>query len=262
MELVFFILFLLMDGFFWYLEARSWWTFEFYIWCTSSTESIKIIKKIVRSRSTNHVWSHGLQSRNRWWNHWSQSFPLLLLLLLLPLLLPSTTTTTNCCRRSSLKRKKLIHLYFLFHLQILSHCAPYLGGLSPFTFGLFHPSEKIRYLCVEWVHRLESHLTGQRFFQGLNTFQKLAYQRLAHTFFQSLGDQVTKDDDDDHRQNQVDLIPSFPMDANLGAHEDTYVIFGDWRDQNLPDIVCFPFAFIGLIWIKCFFNWSLVMYGL
>ncbi|KAG0139168.1 hypothetical protein CROQUDRAFT_666834 [Cronartium quercuum f. sp. fusiforme G11] len=68
-------------------------------------------------------------------------------------------------------------------VEILSHTPPYLGGLSPFTFGLFHASERIRNLSVEFIRRIESHPTGQKFFQGLNSFPKLAYQRLAHYLY-------------------------------------------------------------------------------
>lgn len=64
--------------------------------------------------------------------------------------------------------------------QILSHAPPYSGGLSPFGFGLHHTSEKIRNLTVEFIRKIESNPTGQKFFQSLNLFHKLGYQRLAH----------------------------------------------------------------------------------
>ncbi|KAI8461707.1 docking domain of Afi1 for Arf3 in vesicle trafficking-domain-containing protein [Phakopsora pachyrhizi] len=67
--------------------------------------------------------------------------------------------------------------------EVLAHLPPYLGGLLPLTFGLFHPSEKIRILALELVRKLESHQTGQKFFQSLNSFHKLAYQRQAHYHF-------------------------------------------------------------------------------
>ncbi|EGG11879.1 uncharacterized protein MELLADRAFT_32967 [Melampsora larici-populina 98AG31] len=71
-------------------------------------------------------------------------------------------------------------------IEILSYAPHYLGGLSPFTYGLFHSSEIIRSLCVEFIRRIESHPTGQKFFQGLNTFHKLAYQRLAHYMYKRI----------------------------------------------------------------------------
>lgn len=71
-------------------------------------------------------------------------------------------------------------------IEILSYAPHYLGGLSPFTYGLFHSSEIIRSLAVEFIRRIESHPTGQKFFQGLNTFHKLAYQRLAHYMYKRI----------------------------------------------------------------------------
>ncbi|OAV92008.1 hypothetical protein PTTG_03586 [Puccinia triticina 1-1 BBBD Race 1] len=65
-------------------------------------------------------------------------------------------------------------------LEVLSWLPSYLGGLLPLSFGLFHPSKKIRGLSVELVRKFEAHPIGQKFFKSLNHFNKLAYQRLAH----------------------------------------------------------------------------------
>ncbi|MBW0532027.1 hypothetical protein O181_071742 [Austropuccinia psidii MF-1] len=68
-------------------------------------------------------------------------------------------------------------------IEALACLPPYLGGLLPLGFGLFHPSKRIRGLAVDLIRRFEAHQVGQKFFQGLNTFHKLAYQRLAHDHF-------------------------------------------------------------------------------
>ncbi|KAA1094111.1 hypothetical protein PGT21_010064 [Puccinia graminis f. sp. tritici] len=65
-------------------------------------------------------------------------------------------------------------------VEVLSWLPSYLGGLLPLSFGLFHPSKKIRSLSVELIRKFEAHPIGQKFFKSLNHFNKLAYQRLAH----------------------------------------------------------------------------------
>ncbi|KNZ47011.1 hypothetical protein VP01_675g14 [Puccinia sorghi] len=65
-------------------------------------------------------------------------------------------------------------------IEVLSWLPSYLGGLLPLSFGLFHPSRKIRRWSVELIRKFEAHPIGQKFFKSLNHFNKLAYQRQAH----------------------------------------------------------------------------------
>ncbi|KAF3937249.1 hypothetical protein ABW19_dt0210386 [Dactylella cylindrospora] len=52
------------------------------------------------------------------------------------------------------------------------------NGIFPVAFGLFHPSQKVRFAVVELLERINSHMAGRHFFNNMNRFQKLAYIRL------------------------------------------------------------------------------------
>ena len=56
------------------------------------------------------------------------------------------------------------------------------GGLLPLGFGLLHPQAEIRSAMVDFFLRLCGHPVGRVFVQSLNTFQRLAFARLAFAF--------------------------------------------------------------------------------
>ncbi|KAM0746057.1 spindle pole body interacting protein [Meredithblackwellia eburnea MCA 4105] len=63
-------------------------------------------------------------------------------------------------------------------IAILAYLPPYLGGLLPLAFGLFHPSELARNATLDLFDALSIHPTGRKFLSSLNAFHKSAYLRL------------------------------------------------------------------------------------
>lgn len=132
-------------------------------------------------------------------------------------------------------------LYFFFWVdkwlfKILSHAPLYLGGLSPFAFGLFHPSERIRQLSVEFIRRIESHPAGQKFFQGLNAFHRLAYQRQAHYLYKTQNRLSTRVhgmmDGFDGLSSFSDQSFEKPFDED-GGDQDEFGMMEDWDGCNV-----------------------------
>ncbi|KAK6537845.1 hypothetical protein TWF694_010747 [Orbilia ellipsospora] len=52
------------------------------------------------------------------------------------------------------------------------------NGIFPIAFGLFHPSQKVRFAVVELLEKISTHMAGRHFFNNMNRFQRLAYIRL------------------------------------------------------------------------------------
>ncbi|EPQ26928.1 uncharacterized protein PFL1_05563 [Pseudozyma flocculosa PF-1] len=65
-------------------------------------------------------------------------------------------------------------------VELLSLVPLHAGGLLPLGFGLFHPSLSVRGAMVDFFLRLSSHPVGKKFVQSLNTYQRLAFARLAN----------------------------------------------------------------------------------
>ncbi|CAG8614057.1 4479_t:CDS:2, partial [Dentiscutata heterogama] len=62
-------------------------------------------------------------------------------------------------------------------IEFLSYLPQNQGGLFPIGLGLFYPLKTVRDNTIELFNRLNSHATGSKFIQSLNSFQKLAYER-------------------------------------------------------------------------------------
>jgi len=65
-------------------------------------------------------------------------------------------------------------------VELLANLPPYLGGLLPVTFALFHQREGVRELAVDLLTALRTYPIGIQFLQGLNHFHRYAYVRQAH----------------------------------------------------------------------------------
>ncbi|QRV88954.1 polarity axis stabilization protein [Ceratobasidium sp. AG-Ba] len=64
-------------------------------------------------------------------------------------------------------------------VELLALLPPHHGGLTPLCFGLFHPSDTIRNLTVDFMTTLRSYHIGLQFLTGLNYFHRFGYVRLA-----------------------------------------------------------------------------------
>lgn len=64
-------------------------------------------------------------------------------------------------------------------VELLALIPPHHGGLTPLCFGLFHSSENIRDMTVDFMTTLRSHQIGLQFLAGLNYFHRFGYVRLA-----------------------------------------------------------------------------------
>ncbi|KAH8925416.1 spindle pole body interacting protein [Atractiella rhizophila] len=63
--------------------------------------------------------------------------------------------------------------------ELLSMTPSHQGGLLPLAFGLFHNAEDVRNNFVELFDNINSSPTGRKFIQSMNTFHRMAYQRLS-----------------------------------------------------------------------------------
>ncbi|KAG8748360.1 hypothetical protein FRC10_005907 [Ceratobasidium sp. 414] len=64
-------------------------------------------------------------------------------------------------------------------VELLALLPPHHGGLTPLCFGLFHSSENIRDMTVDFMTILRTHNIGVQFLTGLNYFHRFGYVRLA-----------------------------------------------------------------------------------
>lgn len=65
-------------------------------------------------------------------------------------------------------------------IELLALLPPQQGGLSPFSSGLFHPSQITRAAAQDLLLRLTQHPVGKKYVQSLNLFHRLALARLLH----------------------------------------------------------------------------------
>ncbi|KAG9299886.1 hypothetical protein G9A89_005415 [Geosiphon pyriformis] len=62
-------------------------------------------------------------------------------------------------------------------IEFLSYLPQNQGGLFPVGLGLFYHLKSVRNYTVELFNRINEHMTGSKFVQSLNYFQKFAYER-------------------------------------------------------------------------------------